>query len=65
MATPEPDTVLATLTLDELQDVLRFIEVSEHAGRMSRKTAKDWRVRVEAWSHFRRAWGVGSIASTD
>ena len=65
MASPEPDNVLATLTLDELADVLRFVEFSEHAGRMTHKTAQEWRHRVEAWTAYRRTWGLGSAVSPD
>jgi hypothetical protein len=65
MAGPEPDNVLATLTLDELADVMRFIEVSEHAGRMTHRTAEEWRNRIAAWTAFRRSWGVGSAVFPD
>jgi hypothetical protein len=64
-STPEPDSVLATLTLDELQDVLRFVEVSESNGHMSPRTADEWRNRVHAWSMFRRNWGLGSAGMPD
>jgi hypothetical protein len=58
-----PDAVLASLTLDELHDLLRFVETSERRGQMTAKTADEWRRRVQDWSAFRRAWGLGSPIS--
>jgi hypothetical protein len=65
MPSPEPDNVLSTLTLDELADVLRFVDVSEHSGRMTHRTAEEWRHRLEAWTAFRTSWGMGSVVYPD
>ena len=63
MEAQTPDAVLATLTLDELHDLLRFVDTSERRGQMTPKTAAEWRRRVHDWSAFRRAWGLGSPIS--
>ena len=65
METHTPDAVLATLTLDELYDLRRFVDVSERRGQMTPKTADEWRRRVRDWSAFRRAWGLGRPISTE
>lgn len=65
MTSPTPDTVLATLTLDELQDLLRFVESSEQRGQMTPGTAEHWRRRLWDWTVFRRTWGAGSSLPLD
>jgi hypothetical protein len=60
MTSPTPDTVLASLTLDELQDLMRFVESSERRGQMTTRTAEQWRRRLHDWTVFRRTWGAGS-----
>jgi len=65
MPSSEPDNVLATLTLNELADVLRFVEVSEDSGRMTHRTAEEWRHRLQAWTAFRTNWGTDSVIYPD
>jgi len=65
MASPTPDAVLESLTLDELQDLMRFVESSERQGQMTPRTAEHWRRRLRDWTAFRRTWGVGSGVPLD
>jgi len=65
MTQPSTDTVLASLTLDELQDLMRFVESSERDGQMSTQTADQWRRRLQDWTTFRAAWGTGSTLPLD
>ena len=65
MTQQSADAVLASLTLDELQDLMRFVESSERKGQMTPRTADQWRRRLQDWTTFRRAWGAGSPISAD
>ena len=55
-----PDSVLAVLSVDELQAVLSFIDESERAGRLSAEEALRWRQRVAEWHRFRKVCGTES-----
>ena len=65
MTSPTPDAVLASLTLDELQDLMRFVESSERQGQMTPRTAEQWRRSLWDWTVFRRTWGAGSGVPLD
>ena len=40
-----------------MADALRFVEVWEMAGHLSREEVDEWRRRIEAWVRF----GVGDL----
>ncbi len=45
------NAVLAEMTLEEIGEVLWYVEVFEKAG-MSRQEADEWKRRIVAWQRF-------------
>jgi hypothetical protein len=39
-------------TLEEIPALFNWVELCEEFGWMSKTTATDWRVRIEAWRRF-------------
>ena len=47
------DEILESLTLHEVPDALRFVDVMQRGERMSRAEADEWLVKIDAWCRFR------------
>ena len=46
------DATLAILTPEEAPRCLRFVDVLEKSGSMTREEAAEWRRRILAWAAF-------------
>ena len=46
---PPPVENIHLIKLEEIPDVLRWIELSERAGYVSQEKAGEWRIKIAAW----------------
>jgi len=51
---------LYLVKLDEIPDLLRWVELSERASYMSQEQAGEWRLKVVAWKGWRELDVVGA-----